>query len=396
MHTRPTHSPCLASVLARFYRQGDICKEATTAIVNAANERMIHGAGVARAIADAAGNGIVDRESAEWIKENGLLETGRRAAITSAGKLPCKCVIHVTGPTHEVDAHLLRGAVLVALDKAEEAQCDSVALPAISSGIFGFPLALCARILVQCGIDFARAGPRFVRHISYCNIDIQTAQAFKKALEENGSEPSAATLRSQDSEGGYGSRRQVSDGADRPSAPRMTGNAVSTCSVAGCDRISWNEMPNEECCRTCRASQGVSHGPTCENNHRARRHRDIARTAPGQEERRLTFAGSNAPGAQYHEGTASRNPSAPFNVSSRWIKVVCGRRAFYAVCGEDAYAAYSLDAPPEGYRTQREATQSEFDALLETALRALSGSDQSASAAHAPNDLANAMGSLRL
>ena len=174
-------------------RHGDLCREGVDAIVNAANERMMHGAGVARAIADAAGGGIVDRESAEWIRSNGLLVTGRVAAITSAGALPCKWVVHVTGPTQERDAPLLRSAVMAALNKAEEANCESIALPAISSGIFGFPLPLCAKILVECGMEFARGGPRFVRRIAYTNIDIKTATALQKALEDyRPDEPGAA------------------------------------------------------------------------------------------------------------------------------------------------------------------------------------------------------------
>ena len=114
----------------------------------------------------------------------GRVTTGLVAAITSAGKLPCKHVIHVTGPTKEVDAHLLQSAVLLALGRAEHMGCQSVALPAISSGIFGFPLPLCAKILVQCGYEFANKRPRFVKRIVFVNIDIKTATALKIALED--------------------------------------------------------------------------------------------------------------------------------------------------------------------------------------------------------------------
>ena len=155
-------------------------------IVNAANEKMHHDAGVAKAIADAAGGGVVQRESDEWITRHGLVVTGKVAAVTSAGALPCKCVVHVTGPKHERDQHLLRSAVRLALDKADELKCNSIALPAISSGIFGFPLRLCAKILIECGEEFARDGPKFVRRIAYTNIDMKTAGALHKALEEYG------------------------------------------------------------------------------------------------------------------------------------------------------------------------------------------------------------------
>jgi O-acetyl-ADP-ribose deacetylase (regulator of RNase III) len=240
---------CLSlSFLTREFRHGDLCKEEVGAIVNAANEFLSHGGGVAKSIATAAGcDGIVDKESAEWVAKNGPVLTGRGAAITSAGALPCKFVVHVAGPIwrkpveneievrgeiisvengvatlmapecgtitcrrhtlasgyvpqegdraracvskprpappggktkagsggysvryiagtkHEIshsDEELLQGAVLAALRKADEAKCESVALPAISSGIFGFPLALCAQILVECGVAFAKEGPK--------------------------------------------------------------------------------------------------------------------------------------------------------------------------------------------------------------------------------------------
>ena len=155
-----------------------------SAIVNAANEDMQHLGGVAKAIVDAAGNnGVVQRESAEWIRRHGRLKPGQMAAMTSAGNLPCKHVIHVVGPKKAADAHVLRSAVLSALRKAEENRCESVALPAISSGIFGFPLQLCAQILVQCGVEFASKRPRSVKRIVFCNIDTPTATAFKRALE---------------------------------------------------------------------------------------------------------------------------------------------------------------------------------------------------------------------
>jgi hypothetical protein len=69
------------------------------AIVNAANEFLSHGGGVAKSIANAAGcDGIVDKESAVWVAKNGPVLTGLVAAITSAGALPCKFVVHVAGP----------------------------------------------------------------------------------------------------------------------------------------------------------------------------------------------------------------------------------------------------------------------------------------------------------
>ena len=172
----------------------------------------------------------------------GRVKTGLVAAVTSAGQLPCKHVIHVTGPTKEVHAPLLRRAVLLALEKAEEIRCDSIALPAISSGIFGFPLALCAEILVDCFYVFASNRPAFVKRIVFVNIDIETATAMKSALE---------------------AAKRSSWGAATTTCPTTTCPA-STCTVAGCHRESWNGAPNQECCRTCKASLGRKHGLDCE------------------------------------------------------------------------------------------------------------------------------------
>jgi O-acetyl-ADP-ribose deacetylase (regulator of RNase III) len=171
------------------------------AIVNAANERMSHGAGVAKAISRGSGqfdsddDSIVDRESADWIHDHKRLETGRMAAITSAGNLPCKWVVHVAGPIFPVGTEdrdrkreardLLRGAVMAALHKADEHECSSVALPAISSGIFGFPLKLCARILVESSVEFASQA-RFLKRISFTNIDEKTTNAMAEAFEKFG------------------------------------------------------------------------------------------------------------------------------------------------------------------------------------------------------------------
>ena len=93
-------------------------------------------------------------------------------------------VIHVTGPrgSNPRREQLLRGAVMLALRQAEELHCESVALPAISSGIFGYPLDECTRVIAQCGVEFARTNPRAVRRILLVNIDRPTATAMTTAL----------------------------------------------------------------------------------------------------------------------------------------------------------------------------------------------------------------------
>jgi O-acetyl-ADP-ribose deacetylase (regulator of RNase III) len=139
--------------------QGDITEEPVDAIVNAANERLAHGGGVAGAIARRGGPEI-QQESDAWVREHGRVPTGS-AAITGAGRLPVRYVIHAVGPIwgsgDEDDK--LAAAVRSALDLAAERGVDSVSLPAISAGIFGFPKERCARIILEAIGAFLREHP---------------------------------------------------------------------------------------------------------------------------------------------------------------------------------------------------------------------------------------------
>lgn len=126
--------------------QGDITTEVVDAIVNAANERLQHGGGVAWAIAQK-GGAVIQRESDAWIRQHGPVSHAR-PAWTSGGNLPAKYVIHAVGPiwdhpsseeqARETD-NKLAFAVTGSLVVADELECSSIAMPAISTGIFGFP-----------------------------------------------------------------------------------------------------------------------------------------------------------------------------------------------------------------------------------------------------------------
>ena len=124
---------------------GDLLAQPVDAIFNAANGHLAHGGGVAGIISRAAGPEL-DRESARIVRERGPLSTGA-AAVTTAGRLPFKGVIHVVGPRQgEGDEEtLLRRALTSGFERADEAGWRSVALPAVSSGIFAVPLGVCAR-----------------------------------------------------------------------------------------------------------------------------------------------------------------------------------------------------------------------------------------------------------
>ncbi len=168
-------------------RQGDLTQEEVDAIVNAANMHLAHGGGVAGAIVRRGGYAIQE-ESERWVAKHGPVPTGQ-VAVTGAGRLPCKWVIHAVGPVwqggsaHEEE--LLAAAVNNALLKAEEMKLESIALPAISSGIFGFPKPRCAEIMIAAAKEFYQQHPQSsLRRIRFTNIDEQTVAIFESKISE--------------------------------------------------------------------------------------------------------------------------------------------------------------------------------------------------------------------
>ncbi len=133
---------------------GDLTEEMVDAIVNAANAQLAHGGGVAGAIVHKGGQEI-QAESDLWVREHGPV-SHERPAITSAGRLPCRYVIHAVGPVWgegDEDAKL-RAAVTGALTLADERALTNLALPAISTGIFGFPKDRGARVILNAIVDY--------------------------------------------------------------------------------------------------------------------------------------------------------------------------------------------------------------------------------------------------
>jgi O-acetyl-ADP-ribose deacetylase (regulator of RNase III) len=135
--------------------QGDITALDTDGIVNAANERLAHGGGVAGVISRRGGP-TIQQESDAWVRQHGPVTTGS-AAITSGGDLKARYVIHAVGPVYDGtprSAELLASAVRAALQMADEHGLKSVALPAISTGIFGYPLAEAAQVMLRAAIAY--------------------------------------------------------------------------------------------------------------------------------------------------------------------------------------------------------------------------------------------------
>uniref|UniRef100_A0A3B1JP58 Macro domain-containing protein n=1 Tax=Astyanax mexicanus TaxID=7994 RepID=A0A3B1JP58_ASTMX len=133
-------------------RKADICKFKVDAVVNAANEDLKHIGGLALALLKAAGPSLQD-DSDRYVAVNGKVQPGN-AITTGAGRLPCKYVVHAVGPRYsDTDSFTavrrLRQAVRESLKQAIEKQCTTIAVPAISSGIFGFPLELCSQTIAK-------------------------------------------------------------------------------------------------------------------------------------------------------------------------------------------------------------------------------------------------------
>ncbi|KAK7120426.1 hypothetical protein R3I94_020427 [Phoxinus phoxinus] len=133
-------------------RMADICKLSVDAVVNAANEDLMHSGGVAFALLQAAGP-CLQQYSDHYIKVNGPLKPGD-AIITEAGRLPCKYVVHAVGPRfsdsdRRTTVQRLRRAVRESLNQASSKNCSSIAIPVISSGIFGCPLELCTESITK-------------------------------------------------------------------------------------------------------------------------------------------------------------------------------------------------------------------------------------------------------
>lgn len=160
--------------------QGDITIEDADAIVNAANEHLAHGGGVAWAISKKGGPNI-QQESDAWIQAHGLVSHAH-PAWTSGGTLPAKYVIHAVGPvwgeTADDDKNL-SDAVTGSLQTADELKCESISMPAISTGIFGFPKDRAAGIMFKTIADyFEKNTNSSVKQVRIILFDQPTIEVF--------------------------------------------------------------------------------------------------------------------------------------------------------------------------------------------------------------------------
>jgi O-acetyl-ADP-ribose deacetylase len=162
--------------------QGDITEQETDAIVNAANKDLILGAGVAGAIRRKGGPQI----QIECDLIGGTFVGG--AVITTGGKLKAKHVIHAVGPRlgEGNEDEKLRDATLNSLKLADEKGLQSIAFPAVSTGVFGFPIDRCAHIMLTATLNYLQ-GPTHLNKVVFCLFDKEAFSAFSKELKKSAS-----------------------------------------------------------------------------------------------------------------------------------------------------------------------------------------------------------------
>ena len=168
--TAERQGPMLLTVV-----RGDITDVAVDALVNAANNRFVMGAGVAGAIKRKGGK-IVEDEAVR----QGPLPVGS-SVVTSAGRLPARYVIHaaVMGMDFTTDAEKIRAATISALDRAGELPVERMAFPALGTGVGQFPFEDCAHIMVEA----ARAhAPDSLKEILFVVMHEEAVQAFQAAV----------------------------------------------------------------------------------------------------------------------------------------------------------------------------------------------------------------------
>lgn len=167
--------------------EGDITERNVDVIVNPANSYLRHGGGIANTIVKKGGS-IIQEES----NEIGFIKVGS-STITSSGILPCKAIIHTVGPRmgEGNEDEKLSKAINSCLELGLLKGFESISIPAISSGIFGFPKDRCAKILVNETISFLKNledSSTGIKLVEFCILGKETLQAFVYEFEKSKSE----------------------------------------------------------------------------------------------------------------------------------------------------------------------------------------------------------------
>jgi len=165
--------------------QGDITRQDTDAIVNAANSSLMGGGGVDGAIHRAGGPAILE-ECKQIVIRQGLLPTGK-AVITTGGNLKAKYVIHTVGPVwhggDKGEPELLAGAYRESLAVAAENNLGSVSFPSISTGVYSYPVAEAAGVALNTVAAFLRERDTSIKEVVFVLFDSATFQNYSRALD---------------------------------------------------------------------------------------------------------------------------------------------------------------------------------------------------------------------
>jgi O-acetyl-ADP-ribose deacetylase len=165
--------------------QGDITRQATDAIVNAANSSLMGGGGVDGAIHRAGGPAILE-ECKKIVARQGRLPSGK-AVITTGGNLQAQYVIHTVGPIWHGgsgnEADLLSSAYYECLKLATANKLASIAFPSISTGAYGYPVDEAAKIAVSTIVSFLKKEATSLKDVVFVLFDSLTYQSYRSALQ---------------------------------------------------------------------------------------------------------------------------------------------------------------------------------------------------------------------
>ncbi len=159
---------------------GDITIQNVDAIVNAANSYLSHGGGVAGVISRKGGP-TIQKESDEYVKNHGPVEPGG-VAITSAGNLPAKYVLHTVGPIGdkpESDDIIVKCFINI-VKKSDELGVKTIAIPFVGTGIFGYPLERFIKNVTKVLIDYLESYEGTLQKIIFCDIDGYKVKKFEE------------------------------------------------------------------------------------------------------------------------------------------------------------------------------------------------------------------------
>ena len=166
--------------------QGDITKQATEAIVNAANSSLMGGGGVDGAIHRAGGPAILE-ECKQIVAKHGRLPTGK-AVITTGGNLKARFVIHTVGPVwhggNRGESELLAGAYRESLRVAAANKISSISFPSISTGAYGYPVAEAAKVAVATVASFLEEQVTSIKEVVFVLFDAATFEHYSSVLGE--------------------------------------------------------------------------------------------------------------------------------------------------------------------------------------------------------------------